>query len=93
MFDPYVDKIPWRRKWQRAPVFLPGESHGQRSLASYSLKSCKESNMTERLSMYAYYIYIYHKCDIYYIFICMYINFDIYNSGIKYKKVLPFAMA
>ena len=39
-FDPWVGKIPWRRKWQPAPVFLPGKSHGQRSLAGYS---CKES--------------------------------------------------
>ena len=31
-FDPWVRKIPWRRKWQLTPVFLPGESHGQRSL-------------------------------------------------------------
>ena len=30
-------KIPWRRKWQPTPVFLPGESHGQRSLVGYSL--------------------------------------------------------
>ena len=29
-------KIPWRRKWQPTPVFLPGESHGERSLAGYS---------------------------------------------------------
>ena len=34
--DPWVGKIPWRRAWQSTPVFLPGESHGQRSLASYS---------------------------------------------------------
>ena len=32
-FDPWVRKIPWRRKWQPTPVMLPGESHGQRSLA------------------------------------------------------------
>ena len=32
-FDPWVGKIPWRRKRQPTPVFLPGESHGQRSLA------------------------------------------------------------
>ena len=32
-FSPWVGKIPWRRKWQPTPVFLPGESHGQRSLA------------------------------------------------------------
>ena len=36
-FNPWVGKIPWRRKWQPTPVFLPGESHGQRSLAGYSL--------------------------------------------------------
>ena len=35
-FDPWVRKIPWRRAWQPTPVFLPGESHGQRSLAGYS---------------------------------------------------------
>jgi len=32
-FDPWVGKIPWRRKWQPTPVFLSGKSHGQRSLA------------------------------------------------------------
>ena len=35
-FDPRIRKIPWRRVWQPTPVFLPGESHGQRSLAGYS---------------------------------------------------------
>ena len=35
-FDPGVGKIPWRRAWQPTPVFLPGESHGQRSLVGYS---------------------------------------------------------
>ena len=34
--DPWLGKIPWRRKWQPTPVFLPGESHGQRSLVGYS---------------------------------------------------------
>ena len=34
---PWVGTIPWRRAWQPTPVFLPGESHGQRSLAGYSL--------------------------------------------------------
>ena len=36
-FDPWVGKIPWRRKWQPTPVFLPGKSHGQRILEGYSL--------------------------------------------------------
>ena len=35
-FDPWIRKIPWRRKWLPTPVFLPGESCGQRSLAGYS---------------------------------------------------------
>ena len=35
-FDPWIGKIPLRRKWQPTPVFLPGKSHGQRSLAGYS---------------------------------------------------------
>ena len=35
-FDPWVGKIPWRRKWQPPPVFLPGESHGWSSLVGYS---------------------------------------------------------
>ena len=35
-FDPWVGKIPWRRKWQSTSVFLPRKSHGQRSLAGYS---------------------------------------------------------
>ena len=34
-FDPWVGKIPWRRAWQLTPLFLPGESHGQRSLVGY----------------------------------------------------------
>ena len=35
-FDPWVRKIPWARAQQSTPVFLPGESHGQRSLVGYS---------------------------------------------------------
>ena len=35
-FNPWVRKIPWRKAWQPTPVFLPGESRGQRSLAGYS---------------------------------------------------------
>ena len=46
-FDPWVSKIPWGRAWQPTLVFLPGESHGQRSPVGYSLQGCKESNTTE----------------------------------------------
>ena len=38
---------PWRRKWQPAPVFLPGESHGQRSLKGYGPWGRKELDTTE----------------------------------------------
>ena len=46
-FNPWVGKIPWRRAWQPTPGFLPGESHGQRSLAGYSPLGCKELDTTE----------------------------------------------
>ena len=46
-FNPWVGKIPWRRKWQPTPVFLPEESHGQRSLAGLQSTGHKESDMTK----------------------------------------------
>ena len=49
-FDPWIGKIPWRKKWQPSPVFLPGEPHGHRSLASYSLWSQRELDMPEQLT-------------------------------------------
>ena len=48
-FDPWVWKIPWRRKWKPIPVFLPGKAHGQRSLEGYSPWGHKESYTTEQL--------------------------------------------
>ena len=44
--DPKVRKIPWRKKWPHAPVFLPGKSQGQKSLAGYSAYCLKESDTT-----------------------------------------------
>ena len=41
-FDPWVGKIPWRRKWQPTPILLPGKFHGQRSLVGYSPWNRKE---------------------------------------------------
>ena len=46
-FDPWVGKIPWRKARQPTAVFLPGESHGQRSLAGYSPRGHKELDRTE----------------------------------------------
>ena len=48
--DPWVRKIHWRRAWQPTPVFLPGESHEQRSPAGCSLWGRKESGTTEATS-------------------------------------------
>ena len=56
-FDPWIGKIPWRRKWQPTPVFTPGKSNGQRSLVGYSQGNGKESDTTEHI--YALYIHIY----------------------------------
>ena len=50
-----VGKIPWRRKWQPTPVFLPGESRGQRSLRGYSPWGCKKSDTTEQLILFYFY--------------------------------------
>ena len=56
-FNPWEWKITWRRKWQPTRVFLPGKFHGQRSLAGFSPKRCKESDTTEQLSMHT------HVCE------------------------------
>ena len=47
-------KIPWRREWLSTPVFLPGKSHGQRSLTGYSPWSHKELDMTEPTHVFAH---------------------------------------
>ena len=46
-----MGKIPWRRAWQPTPVLLPGESHGQRSLAGYSPWGHKGSDAAEQACM------------------------------------------
>ena len=51
---PWTRKIPWSRKWQPAPVFLPGRFRGQRSLTGYSPWGHKESDVTEQLSTQAH---------------------------------------
>ena len=49
-FDPFVRKIPWRRKWQLTLVFSTGKSQGQRSLAAIVYVVTKESDTTQRLN-------------------------------------------
>jgi len=46
-FNPCVRKMPWWRAWQSTQTFLPGESHGERSLEGYSPSGCKELDMAE----------------------------------------------
>ena len=46
-FNPWNGKLPWRKEWKPTPIFLPGEFHGQRSLAGYSPRGSKELDMTE----------------------------------------------
>ena len=48
-FNPQVGMIPWRRARQPTPVFLPGESHGQRGLVGYGPPGGKESDTTEAI--------------------------------------------
>ena len=48
---PYLFPLYWRTEWQSTPVFLPGESHGERSLAGYSPWGRKESDTTEQLTL------------------------------------------
>ena len=50
--DPWVRKIPWRRKLQPIPIFLPGEFHGQRSWVGCSPRGYKDSDTTERLTLH-----------------------------------------
>ena len=51
-FDPWVGKIPWRREWLPTPVFWPGEFH-----ELYSSWGHKESDTTERLSLFSYLVF------------------------------------
>ena len=59
-FDPWVRKIPWRRKWQLTSVFLPGKFHGWRNIVGYSPWSRKELDMTEQLYLLSFSSYILH---------------------------------
>ena len=56
-FNPWIKKIPWRTAWQPTTMFLPGESHGQRSLAGCSPRLGKDLDMTERLTHTCFFSY------------------------------------
>ena len=81
-FDPWVGKIPWRRKWQPTPVLLPGESHGGRSLVCCSPWGHKESDMTERLHFTSdSYLYIFQKVVI--TCFCLHFSFPYFYNIIE----------
>ena len=54
MFNPWMGKISWGRKWQPTPVFLPGKSYGWRSLTGYSPWVCKELDMAKQLHFHLF---------------------------------------
>ena len=92
-FDPWVRKIPWRRKWQPTPLFLPRESHRWRSLADYSLWGCREADRTEQLHFFTTST-TWEACDvhnsplnalgkIYYITLYLYIEREAVKAMIK----------
>ena len=60
-FDPWVRKIPWRRKWQPSSVLLPGKSHGQKNLVGYNPWCHKESDTSEWLHFLSFFLW---KCHI-----------------------------
>ena len=61
-FNLWVRKIPSRRKWQHTPVFLPGELHGQRSLAGYSPWG---SQSRTQLSDFHFFLSVFNQCFAY----------------------------
>ena len=56
-FNLWIGKIPWRREWLPTQVFLPGEFHGQRSVAGYSPWGCKELRTAEWLTLSVFFFF------------------------------------
>ena len=84
--DSWVGKIPWKRKWQPIPVFLPEKSHGQRSLEGYSPWSNKQLDATYQLSTQKVYhcegkkkLHIYKTVEIIVLVLCK------WNSWLRIK--------
>ena len=81
-FNPWVGKIPWRRKWQPTPILLPGKFHGQRSLVGYSLWGRKEWDMIEHTyQTYCTYMYAFSLIS----------NFSIKWSSMSLKTLTCFS--
>ena len=93
-FHSYVGKISWRREWLLTPVFLPGEFHGQRSLAGYSPWGHKGSDTTKQLTLFFLFILYLSLQAILNLFLCLvwgmesfwFCSFNHYNLD-KKKKI------
>lgn len=83
-FDPWVGKIPQRRKWQPTPVFLPAESHEQRSLEGYSPWGCKELDTTEWGNTY----FLFLKLFLFYLFIFFEVALRHYRSTVVFSQAV-----
>ena len=84
-FDLWVGKIPWSRKWQPAPVYLPEKVHVQRSLAGYIIPGVtKETDMTEQLGtllkLTFWYLLISRKALKFFIMTSTYVQFSSVQS-------------
>ena len=66
--QPWVERLLWRREWLPTPVFLPGESHGQKSLAGYSPWNRKEQDTTE-MTQHSWISHSCHKLIYYYVYL------------------------
>ena len=80
--SPWVGKVSWRRVWQPTPAFLPGKSHGQRSLVGYSPWGFEEWDMTEwlKISMHTHT----HMCE------CLYKWRALTQVGLRYQSQCQF---
>ena len=70
---------PRRRKWQSTPVFLPGESHGWRSLVGYSPRDHKESDITESLHVTSFFLWR-SSIPFVYMCVCAAVNIEVHVS-------------
>ena len=81
-----VWKILWRKAWQPTPVFLPGESRGQRSLAGSSLWDCKESDMTEWLTLLTTTVYYTRNLNVWFLILIILLFNLIFFSFLTFPK-------